>query len=700
MTLLAPAALFGLAALTLPILLHMLRQRRVKVVQFSSLRFLRAIASRTRRVSRLENLLLLLLRCLLLALLVLAFARPVMREGPRWIPGSGVPTTAVVIIDQSMSMAYLSGNGTRLSIAKDEAKSILNHLKPGDRIAILGASDLAAPILAEPTLDHRIALDAVGAVAQTQAGTDFGPALAAARKILSAAPPGRHQIFLLTDNQEIGWKFDPATVFDAEWKHSEIELAVINPDHLPSPNAAIQGLQISPAILIPGSTAHATARVTNGSDARLADILSIGLRHERAAQQAFSAEARADADIATGFTVPGHPGNWLDGIASISPDNLTDDDRLFFALPIYDPPHALIVCGTQAGEAMTRSDFYLRRALSVAGGEIASVDVDSLDGIDLRGFGVIFLVDPGPINDRWVLKLDAFLDGGGTLVYFPGPRTTPDSTANLDFLPARPEGTHSLPPGRLATNVIDPAHPLFSGIWDAATPFPALPQKILMKWDLAKEASPLLATGDGEPLIIEGRRGPGRVIVFNASADRTWGDFPLSNAFVPILQQIKLLAADTGFGHSFQIGQSIPRPPGFPRGEPLTLIGPDQQARKIQPDDDLLLDRVEMAGIYEVRASSRITRFAVNVDPRESQLQPIPDEALARLVAHESIQTPGDLDAWLAKKTDQRPLWPSLLALATIVFLSEFLLANHLAAKRGAIESVAPGPGRNMEAIP
>ncbi len=80
MSFLMPFYIAGLAALSLPILFHLIRRVPKGQLPFSSLMFLRPSPPRLTRRSRLDHLLLLFLRALALCLLALAFARPFLRE--------------------------------------------------------------------------------------------------------------------------------------------------------------------------------------------------------------------------------------------------------------------------------------------------------------------------------------------------------------------------------------------------------------------------------------------------------------------------------------------------------------------------------------------------------------------------------------------------------------------------------------------
>ena len=71
-----PAFLWALAALAIPIIIHLFYFRRFKKVAFSNVKFLQEVKEETSMRSRLRNLLVLLVRCLALAALVFAFAQP------------------------------------------------------------------------------------------------------------------------------------------------------------------------------------------------------------------------------------------------------------------------------------------------------------------------------------------------------------------------------------------------------------------------------------------------------------------------------------------------------------------------------------------------------------------------------------------------------------------------------------------------
>ena len=132
MSFLYPLLLAGVAAIGVPILLHMIRRHTRKRVTFSSLMFVRTTAPRLRNRSRIENLSLLILRCLLLCLLAIAFARPLLsRQAPEKMTHQG--RRIVLLVDTSASMRRAG----LWNQAMAEVRSVLSDVEPIDRVCLM-----------------------------------------------------------------------------------------------------------------------------------------------------------------------------------------------------------------------------------------------------------------------------------------------------------------------------------------------------------------------------------------------------------------------------------------------------------------------------------------------------------------------------------------------------------------------------------
>ena len=102
-------ALAGCLAIAIPILIHLLWRQRRKPIEWAAMRFLLEAYRRHRRRLRAEQLLLLLVRCLILALLGFALARPLLdRAG---LTNSGSSRVVYFLVDNGLASGVRSDAG-------------------------------------------------------------------------------------------------------------------------------------------------------------------------------------------------------------------------------------------------------------------------------------------------------------------------------------------------------------------------------------------------------------------------------------------------------------------------------------------------------------------------------------------------------------------------------------------------------------
>ena len=94
-----PVFLFGLAAATLPVLIHLLNRRKLRRIRFPAVRFILLSQKRISRSYRLRHWILLALRTLAIVLLALLLANPIFKTGAGLFAGGG-PVALVVLLDK------------------------------------------------------------------------------------------------------------------------------------------------------------------------------------------------------------------------------------------------------------------------------------------------------------------------------------------------------------------------------------------------------------------------------------------------------------------------------------------------------------------------------------------------------------------------------------------------------------------------
>src|SRR5258707_165099 len=124
----------GLGA-AMPLLLHLMQNKRKVQLPFPTLRFLKLAEKHSSRKIKLENFLLWLLRTLIMALLGMAFAMPMIRRsGLGWL--GEAPRDVAIVLDASYSMGYHTDRGTVWDRSIEAAVAILEGLTDKERFCI------------------------------------------------------------------------------------------------------------------------------------------------------------------------------------------------------------------------------------------------------------------------------------------------------------------------------------------------------------------------------------------------------------------------------------------------------------------------------------------------------------------------------------------------------------------------------------
>src|SRR5437588_4026334 len=125
---------FGIAAASVPILIHLLNRRKFREMPWAAMRFLLAAIRKNQRRIRIEQWLLLAVRTLIILLVVMAMAKPFLESLGVVIAGRRVHR--VLVLDASLSMGYSSGGTSRFEQAKALAARLVKASRSGDRSSV------------------------------------------------------------------------------------------------------------------------------------------------------------------------------------------------------------------------------------------------------------------------------------------------------------------------------------------------------------------------------------------------------------------------------------------------------------------------------------------------------------------------------------------------------------------------------------
>jgi hypothetical protein len=201
MSFLSPFLLFGLGAIAVPILVHLIQRERKRVIEFPSLMFVQKIPYQSVRRRRIRHWALLLLRAAAIALIVAAFARPFLPASAAAALGAtGGSREVVILLDQSASMGY----GDRWQRAQAEAGRVIDSIGATDKATLVLFGRNAEENI-RATSDRGRLQAALRAASVTASGTRFSPALKLAESILARSTLQRKEAVLISDFQKTGW---------------------------------------------------------------------------------------------------------------------------------------------------------------------------------------------------------------------------------------------------------------------------------------------------------------------------------------------------------------------------------------------------------------------------------------------------------------------------------------------------------------
>ncbi|MFZ1946404.1 MAG: VWA domain-containing protein [bacterium] len=631
MNFLNPLYLVAALAALVPLIIHLLHRQRARVEAFPSLEFLRKMMrTRTRRF-RLKQILLLVTRTLLLVAVAVALARPTMTGG-RAAKGH-LPTTAVVILDDSFSMGRETGDGSLFEIAVAKADEVLRQMDRDDEVYLLTGSAPSKNLSRDwATRDAERSRDMLGRLACSNLATDLVSPLEEALGLLARSANPNKEIYIVSDMQKAGWEgLDRLGGYDGSGRGDgggSRDLA------RGSAGAAGDTPGSAKLLVIDVGEDQANAcvadvgfRIPSGSDdietevtfrqfgpadgqGRMAEVY---LRGDLLARTVFTpGEARS---VPKTFRLPPFGGfSW--GEVALAEDNLRTDDRRYFALA---SRHRIV--------GLVGDTYYIAKALSPeGGGSFTPVELEegALSRESLSRLDVLVMSNVARLAPLEAGALADFLAGGGSLLVFFGNRVdVGDYNRNLLprlGLPAELLGTAS-GGGYFTIDRVDRSHGIFGRFKADTSPFGDARFYTFMKVKPTGGRA-LAHFSDGSPALIEMSD---RAMAFAASADVSWDDLVLTPQFLPVLHEALIyLTSGARLGEGHRVGDEITVRTGERVGEAY-LEGPSGSVRlfpeAVGGGMGYRIEPLGQPGVYFLRNErDTFSVFAVNVDVAESDL--------------------------------------------------------------------------------
>jgi Aerotolerance regulator N-terminal/von Willebrand factor type A domain len=670
MSFLAPLFFVALAGLAIPVLLHLTQREKKQIVHFPSLMFVRRIPYQSVRRRKIHNWLLLMVRLAALALIVLAFARPLISHEAAAPIGAG-SREVVVLLDNSYSMGF----GDHWQRATQAAREQINKLSASDRATLVLFSS-GADIQMRSTSEKSRLSAVLDTLKPVDGATRYSPALKVAGSIVAESTLPRREVILISDFQRGGWRGEEG----ARLPQGVTLTPIAVQGAADRANLSVTGLSMARSTFSNQERLTVTAVVSNRTERAVSGSnIALETAGMPVANKPLNVEPGGSASVT--FDPVTISSKNFKGTVRLADDALNADNAFNFVVSPSEPVRLTIV---DRGNA----DLYLSRALSIGEAprfEAVSRQADALSDDDLRRSAVVVLNDVD-VSGSLARRLAKYVEQGGGLFVATGPRAT--WPQDVDLLPAaigNPVDRSRGDAGRIGS--LEYGHPVFAPFRAPRSgDFSSVPVYGYRTLTPAKNAQVLARFDAGAPAVAERRHGNGRVLIWGSTLDVTWSDLPQRSVFLPFIHRaVRHLAGYTEPQPWVTVGQVLDASLA-PRAASTQRVVLTPSGRRL-PIDDEGSDVLELSekGFYELRGDGNMSTavVAVNVDPAEADLTPIdPKEIVAAALGGtsegEGAQPNGIPLTNEAKEKNQR-LWWYLLIAGILLLGVDTLISNRMA---------------------
>lgn len=682
LTFLNQPLLWGLGLASIPILIHLLYRRQYRRLDWAPMHYLKLSIKRNRRRIRIEQILLLLLRTAIVLLLFFTVARPILNAaGLSRFWGDSGRTSRIVVLDDSLSMAYTDQGKSALARAKEVLPEVLSAFGTKDRLTLLTASRPKQPELREVELENTDEIVKLAAnLPATEVFASWEGVLKAVDELIAGGSYPLHELTLFTDLRRAGWEA-PLDEFAARWPGQHVKLRVIDVGSPDATNVALVSLKQVDRLALAGVPTRFEAEVRNDTAGELAGkegnliidgkatvarLPNIGPRETARVPLVATMQDAGPHEI--GFELPN--------------DFLPGDNALWAVAHVQQSVDMMLVDGEPSTEPLGSETDFLALALSLSGDTSEPFRVEVITDSEWSASpqaqpDLLVLSNVSRVNAEQAELLERLVNGGMGLMVFVGDQVDPDNYNQHLFKGGR---------GLLGAALESVSDSEFSGLMvepGESSPLAALAQlspAVLSRTKFRKWYEVRLPADEPEgvhilarwnnpaaaPAVIQKNIGRGQVLLLTTTADRAWSDWPTEASYVlAVREAARAIARSTASLHELSAGEAITievpkshdvtlpvvQAPGESETKPLVLSGEEPAtaaASKSSAESPrassanspgrrtLRYTDTRRAGLYKASwrdsvAGPTSETFAVNPDVRESQLERMPVEELKKL---------------------------------------------------------------------
>jgi len=626
MSFLFPAVLWGLIAVSLPIIIHLISLRHTKTVDFSTIRHIKALEHETIRKLKIRQWILILLRMGIISALVLMVSGPILMNESLWIPSEN-ESTAVIIIDNSASMAVTNDRHTYLDKVKAELPNIVSGFNGLVNLHVYQTTPVKQ--LYDGIIKRGMSINpAIWNISQAVGRDKIWSVVDSVLKSVTDAS-GNRECYILSD-----FPVAPPSNFKTDFNGWQFYFFGQEPM---ADNVSISHISTVSQIKLPNHLLKLNTKIENMK-----------------------------------LVIPR--------------DDYYFDDTQTFELTIPEQISCKVIANSQDDlfmlktvlESISGKDRFLDIELKVMDG-IHRVYLDETD--------VLILQDPKHLSPSAIESMKRFLSEGGSILWFSGENYAGLSSitqANLK-LPKFIETVHVTGESYFSVDVTDRDNPILQelNLRDLSS---ALPQ--IYKYNKIENQighKNILTLNNDDSFFLEIPHSGSQIYYFTSPLDLRWNDFGMKGLLIPLIHRLLILSATNEINTSMvEVGQEkYIKINKALINKKWSLITPSGNRILLVPDynrEELIINNIQELGSYEVFAADEFyTAFSSKLSPFEKpSLRAREDQVISILGESRSVWIhPGsDVKGIISSHRQGKALWRTFLILAIAFLMLESYLSR------------------------
>ncbi|PCH94720.1 MAG: hypothetical protein COB85_05310 [Bacteroidetes bacterium] len=685
MNFLYPSFLFALAAIAIPIIIHLFNFQRYERIVFTNVKLLKDIKKQTRSRAKLKHLLVLLSRILAITFLVLAFAQPYIPVSDQRVANKD--NIISIFIDNSFSMDAENENGHLFAQAKESAIEISLAYKPTDRFQVI-TNDFEARH--QKTVNQEEVVQLIQDIELSPEVKKLSEIIIRQKDIFRDSESEGKKSFIISDFQKSNLNFGKIE------SDTNISTTLMPVTPQAQNNIYIDSCWFESPIRQIDRPENLIVRIRNNGDNPRENVpIKLTINGSQKALSSCSLQPNAYEDIVLSFTFT--EAGIKNCEVSLTDFPVTFDDRFYFSFNLQS--ELVILCLSDTGisqyvNSLFENDDYFN---------LLNMGMKNIDYSKFAEQDLIILNGLPSISSGLGNELGKFINRGGNIVIFPGEDPDIQSYNQNLYEPNDIRFITSFDTIQTAAYRLNLESNFYADVFDDIPEnmdLPTVYSHFTFSNFCTAEEDVLIFLRNSEPLLTRYIVGKGTVYQFAISLDKNQSNFSEHAIFVPVMYKIGINSQ-----HRSQLFYTI--------GDdtPLLLRGSSNKAQELvyhlkrkgsnnivefdiipevrtinQRSELLIHNQIHEAGNYKLSLKDENKEsYSFNYNRRESNLDCASSGELIAFIEESNLANlnvldagPGNLAIKIEEMNEGKKLWKLCIIFALAFFAIEVVLLRIL----------------------